>query len=226
MSGRYIMARGWQEHPLFENDEYSRRDAWEWLIANSCYEDTQCNIKGRIIALKRGQLSHSVRFLAKKWKWKITTVWRFLKRLKTETMIETGNGTGQLIITICNYNQYQCLPKNGGTPAGTGNGTQVEQERNKDKEIKETPYGADQKPANGNPVKNLFDIGVEYFVSKGVSEQQARTFIGKLRKDYDDGEIIGALIQAQKEQVIDPKAWIAAYFRNRSRAAACADMMN
>lgn len=129
MSGFYLMERGWQEHPLFDGEPYSLRDAWEWLIANACYKDVRRQINGTFITLKRGQLSYSVRFLAEKFLWSKSKVDRFLKKLKTETMIGTAVGTGQLIITICNYNDYQTLDKNNETVIGTVDGTRAGHER-------------------------------------------------------------------------------------------------
>jgi len=125
----YSLKRGWQEHPLFGKEPYSRRDAWCWLIENARFRDGRANVSGKVIPLRRGQLSFSVRFLAQKWRWDKGRVERFLKRLKTEAMIETHNETGQNIITICNYDKYQLIPNYAETQSETGNGTQTGQGR-------------------------------------------------------------------------------------------------
>ena len=157
MSGYYTMHRGWQDHPLFEGDEYSQRDAWEWLIANACYSEREANISGRMIVLSRGELSYSVRFLAQKWRWKRSRVSRFLDRFKQEKMIKmrersvnemcskigtenesnygTGKSTAQQIITICNYSKYQKTKDDYDSDDGTGkesdSGTKVGQQRDR-----------------------------------------------------------------------------------------------
>jgi hypothetical protein len=63
------MSRNWQDHDLFAGDEFSRRDAWAWLIANAAWKPTKTRIKGTSITLERGEMCFSVRFLAEKWGW-------------------------------------------------------------------------------------------------------------------------------------------------------------
>jgi hypothetical protein len=114
---------------VFGKEPYSKRDAWCWLIETACFRDTRANINGRVIPLRRGQLSFSVRFLALKWGWDKMKVERFLRRLKSEAMIETQTETGQNIITICNYDKYQLTPNHVETQTDTEVGTQTGQER-------------------------------------------------------------------------------------------------
>ena len=106
-SGYYRMARGWLNHPVLQGESYDRRSAWAWLIEEAKWQDRRCDIAGRIIKLKRGQLSHSTRFMAKAWGWSEARVRRFLTRLKTDAMIDAGSDAGQYLITICNYERYQ-----------------------------------------------------------------------------------------------------------------------
>jgi DNA-binding transcriptional regulator YhcF (GntR family) len=133
----YAMERGWQEHPFFDGDEYSRRDAWEWLVANAVWQDTKARISGKITELKRGQLSHSIRFLAEKWKWHRAKVERFLNALKTESMIETQAETGQLVITIRNYDKFQVSARKNQAAGETKTKTAARQQRDKEEEGKE-----------------------------------------------------------------------------------------
>jgi len=96
-------------------------------------------VRGREIALERGQLSYSVRFLAAKWGWTKARVEGFLKRLKRAEIIRTvsrqslgqpsGEGSdshasGQMVITICNYAKYQdansARGETLGQPSGEG----------------------------------------------------------------------------------------------------------
>lgn len=157
------MARGWQNHALFAGEPYSRRDAWEWMIAEARFEPGKQSINGKMMTLERGQLSHSVRFLAEKWGWTKSTVGRFLDRLKTEGMVEseaesdaggvckktgTPNGTGQQILIICNYDKYQRALEKSGTP----NGTEAGQQRDKVKERKEGKKDIPASSASGEGV--------------------------------------------------------------------------
>ncbi len=112
--GVFAVSRGVFDHPLFASrTPYSKLEAWIWLVSEAGWKPRKVLICGRITTLERGQLTHSIRFLAKKWGWAKSTVNRFLEQLKTETMIGTTSGTGQIVITICNYDEYQkvALPK-------------------------------------------------------------------------------------------------------------------
>lgn len=121
MAGFIIMDRDWQEHDLFEGDEFSRRDAWHWLICNAAWKATAVRVAGKRVKLGRGELCFSVRFIAGKWGWSKSRVARFLHELADEGMIETRLSSGtvagqsagqragqsQSVITICNYDRFQ-----------------------------------------------------------------------------------------------------------------------
>lgn len=134
MSGWIKLHRGWMDNPALTTPE--RKVAWLWLIENACWKETKVDIKGRTETLQRGQMTFSIRFLADAWGWSKTSVERFLGRLKTETMIDTANGTGQNVITICNYFKYQDSDEDSGTASGTQSGTGAGQERDKEEEGK------------------------------------------------------------------------------------------
>lgn len=125
------------KHPLFRSQKFCRGYAWDWLVSQASYMDREIDVRGKTIILKRGQLSHSIRFIADIWNWDKAAVSRFLTRLKTETMIETSTETGQLIITICNYSEYQDSRNEGETDTDTPNETKVRQQRDKQEESKE-----------------------------------------------------------------------------------------
>lgn len=105
--GFYLMYRGWLDHPAFNGEPYSRRDAWCWLIEKACFQETQIGVKGRFITLQRGQLCHSLRHLAREWKWTEPKVRRFCVRLASLEMIRCVSDAGQNVITICKYEEHQ-----------------------------------------------------------------------------------------------------------------------
>ena len=127
MTGFFKINRGWREHALFRNEEYSKAEAWLWMIETACYKEREYDVSGRTIILKRGQLCASIRQMADQWKWSKSSVNRFLTRLKTETMIETDIGTRKSVITICNYCKYQDNNNESGTDSGTLSGTKLGQ---------------------------------------------------------------------------------------------------
>lgn len=134
--GVFAVSRGVFDHPLFASRKpFTRLEAWIWLISEANWKPRPVLICGKITTLQRGQLSHSLRFLAKKWMWEKDAVARFLTCLKTETMIETQTATGQIVLTICNYNEYQkvSLPKRDIDATQTA--TAARQQRDKEESI-------------------------------------------------------------------------------------------
>lgn len=125
--------RGILTHHLFGNDPLTRREAWLWMLCEATYtkDGRVKDVAGVSVKIKRGQFTHSIRFIAKSWKWSKSKTDRYIGRLKTETMIETDNGTGQLVITICNYETFQDVTKYRGTVNKTQNGTGAGQERDR-----------------------------------------------------------------------------------------------
>lgn len=107
MSGYVKAYRERFKHPLFKSQKFCRGYAWDWLVSHAVYKDHEIEVKGKIVILNRGQLSYSIRYMADAWNWDKAAVSRLLTRFKTETMIETSTETGQIIITICNYEEYQ-----------------------------------------------------------------------------------------------------------------------
>lgn len=158
MSGWYRMHRGWQDNPMFAREEYSKRDAWVWMIERAAWKQTRAKAGGSIVTLERGQFTASIRFMAEAWGWHRAKVERFLNALKTETMIETRTETGQIVITVCNYDEYQASDDDAETPAETGVETPARHERDtsetnnkKDKNLRREEdsllVDADEKPA-------------------------------------------------------------------------------
>jgi hypothetical protein len=154
--GFFLLHRGWRDNPIFKG-EFSRADAWVWLIENACWKPSRTRIKGSTVELARGEMSFSVRFLADKWGWSKSRVDRFLDDLRSESMIKTRSkigtdgeqkaGQGQSIITICNYAKYQDVRDDNRDNSGTVTGTTAGQQRDKEEQgnkgtIEEEPIGS------------------------------------------------------------------------------------
>lgn len=128
--GVYGVDRGVWDHPLFkERRSFSRREAWLWMLSEAVWKPRRVRLTGATITLERGQFAHSIRFMAKAWRWEKTKVERFLSDLKTETMIATDTATGQTITTICNYDRYQIVGMPYATADATDAATQTRQQR-------------------------------------------------------------------------------------------------
>ena len=156
--GWISLHRGWRDNPIFRG-EYSRADAWIWLIENACWKPTRTRIKSQSVELQRGELSFAQRFMAEKWGWSKSRVDRFIADLRDEGMIETRSkigataghnaGQGQGIITICNYAKYQDLSERERGNDSKKNGATAGQQRGKEEQgNKETS----KKEPNGSVV--------------------------------------------------------------------------
>jgi hypothetical protein len=211
--GYYRMHRGWMDHPVLRGGKFSRRDAWVWLIEHASWTNRRFEIEGRTVELKRGQLTASVRYLATAWGWPKSVVARFITRLKTGTMIGTDSGTGQLIITICNYDKYQASDDTNGTPDGTDSGTTAGQNKgresslSKDKGAK-APLVQTISQAPIDPAGVIFTECLAYLQSNGVQERHARSLLGKWRSKVGEGQLIEIVSIAQRQSVSEPISWI------------------
>lgn len=110
MCRRYVaVAADIFEHPLFDGEEFSRRDAWLWLVANAAWKDHRVRIGNAMVDIKRAQVVAARSHLAKEWRWGEKKVRLFLDLLASEGMIERGQKEGRLpiVITICNYDRFQ-----------------------------------------------------------------------------------------------------------------------
>ncbi|MER8741576.1 MULTISPECIES: hypothetical protein [unclassified Mesorhizobium] len=135
-SGVFAVSRDIFEHHFFAAEPFTEREAWVWLIREAAWKARRVRVKDGMVALKRGQLASSVRFMADRWQWHRSSVDRFLKRLKTETMISISVETGQSVITICKYDTYQRVSLPAETASETPSETTARQPRDKQEDIK------------------------------------------------------------------------------------------
>lgn len=65
------------------------------------------------------------------------------------------------------------------------------------------------KPAQNDPAKELFDLGVSILTEAGTPEPRARSLIGKWRKAAnDDGKILTAFMECRAKAVSEPVEWL------------------
>ena len=115
MSGTINIARDLWDDAAFQDEPFSEREAWVWLIAEASWKPRERRVGKVVVSLSRGQLAHSTRYLADIWKWSHAKVRRLLDRLERRNMIRREPGTGVTVISIIKYDTYQ----NGGKPSGT-----------------------------------------------------------------------------------------------------------
>lgn len=224
MSGTVNIARALWDDPTFKDSEMSQREAWVWMIAEASWKDRVKMIGSAEIYLARGQLAASTRFLAKAWQWSEPRVRRYFDMLEKRRMITRATDAGVTVITICKYDNYQNGPraKDAATAHQPTQDRRTADANDKKGEIKEdipeanaSGRDASQPDVEIDLSKDLFDRGVAYLGRHGIGERQARTFIGKCRKDHADGEIMAAFMACSDAKVVDPIPWITARLKPR-----------
>lgn len=216
--GVFAVDRGIWDHPSFANEPLTEREAWAWLIGEASFKARTKRIGSVVLDLKRGQIAASLRFMADKWQWSEPRVRRFLKRLKTDAMIDASTDAGITVITVCNYNKYQkvSLPTDAVSDALPD--AAATQQRRK-VESKESTEGSSElrsaPPPAGAPVytdsrHELWGEGVPILISLGVVDKQARSMIGSwLKTTRDDAQaVLGAIQRARDNRAHNPVPWI------------------
>lgn len=212
------------EHPLFVG-RADRLGAWLWLFTMAAWKPTRHDVNGKTVTVNRGQLCASYRQMADAWGWSLGAVQRFLTRLKTDTMIETQADTGKMIITICNYDKYQDDTLEADTPSDTPSDTRAIHDRYTKEESKNnsvtyvTGANAPERPLS----EIIFGPGLRLLTGSGVGEKQARSLLGKWRKEQGDETLLAALGRAQREGAIDPVSFVTGCFKASRKAKGKSD---
>lgn len=60
-----------------------------------------------------------------------------------------------------------------------------------------------------DPAKQLFDLGIDLMVrTEGMTDKQARSYIGGLRKDHGEANALTAVIEARLKNISRPAEWL------------------
>ena len=179
--GWIALERGILDHRLLgPKKPYSYFEAWCWLLFEAAWKPRRKGVVNPhgarvVINLQRGQLSHSLRFMAEAWGWTVKRVRSFLQLLQRESAVGlekgTPRGTVQTVITICNYEHYQNAERAKGTAKGTPRarqGHKLEQVNKETKESKKEKTGKMLLPDDWHPSNSHYDLAA----SKGLSREE------------------------------------------------------
>jgi hypothetical protein len=173
----FSLVRGIHDHPIIGvRKPFSQFEAWTWLLSEAAWKDRRYLAGSILVDLKRGQVAHSTRFMARTWGWPETKVRRFLSRLKTGAMIGAETGAGITIITVCNYDAYQFGGQESGAAIGARNGAKVAQQRRRKETSKQ---GSKESIGEKNPKGWPLDAFPQWYAAypKHVDRKDAeRTF--------------------------------------------------
>lgn len=191
MSGWFSMKRGITSHPIFKGNP-ERIAIWVWLLDNAVWRDTPHDVKGKTITVPRGSVCTSERRIAEKVGVGYQVVRTFLRRLKSEHMINAKVTHGKNIITLCNWDKYQNVNSDDNAK---GNATLTHDQRIKEQENKkekEEPIGSSKKKVSSQRKSRLPEDWrlpqewADWAIAKGMAQsvvlQEAEKF-----KDHHRG---------------------------------------
>jgi hypothetical protein len=207
MSGWFAVDRSLFEHPIF-NKKPERFYAWLWIVKTAAWKPVRMDAGGKTIMVNRGQLLTSYRQMQEATGVGIQVLRTLIKRLVTESAINTETTHGKLLITVCNYEKYQAAGGDGNTEGNTGP-TQDQHAKEQDNNI---PVGTSAS-APVDPAKMVFDNSVNILTAAGFAEGKARGIVGKWRRDHSDEALLAAIGRCQREGAVDPVAYIAGALR-------------
>lgn len=111
MSQGYIkLHRQLQDHWLWKEDRtFSRAEAWIDLLLLVNHSDAKTVFGTSLINIKKGSRITSIRQLCDRWNWSNTKVKRFLELLQSDGMIVYKSDAKKTVVTIVNWDLYQCV---------------------------------------------------------------------------------------------------------------------
>ena len=105
-----------------DKEPFDKRSAWVDLLLTANHSDKKILFNGELITVKRGQILTSVRKLSAKWKWSVNKVYRFLKLLESDEMLQKESDKDRTLLSIVNYSIFQCCEYTNENSNGNTNG--------------------------------------------------------------------------------------------------------
>lgn len=163
-SGVFAISRGVFDHVAFADEPFTEREAWIWMIGEAAWKARRVRVGSAIVQLERGQLAFSMRFAAAKWKWSEARVRRFLKRLKSDAMIDARSDAHSTQVTICKYDEYQRVSLPSDAPSDAHCDAVATQERRKveDMEYREDTSSLRSEVVGGADATETDDVDLAF----------------------------------------------------------------
>lgn len=159
------------ENPFWLKEAFTPGQAWVDLLLLANHRPGTIWKRGIMIHVKRGQVGHSERTLAARWRWSRNRVNRFFRDLKTmqqiETTTEPQNKNVTALITIVNYDLYQSSEATNGAADDTTKEPQTGHKRGQNKNDKKNKNNIS--PESGEVLSYLNEkTGKKYRTTKHI----------------------------------------------------------
>lgn len=195
-----------QECWVWEDKEpFDKRSAWIDLLLTANHADAKLLFNGELITVQRGQILTSVRKLSVKWKWSVNKVYRFLKLLESDKMLQKESNKDRTLLTIVNYSVYQGGDYTNEYTNGNSDGyTDGSTNEYRSETPTDTPSEHKQECNNDKNVKN---------VNNNMREKKPK------RKYYDDPNLDSAFKEflSMRTKIKKPLATEKAFSRLKNK---------
>ena len=195
-----------QECWVWEDKEpFDKRSAWIDLLLTANHADAKLLFNGELITVQRGQILTSVRKLSVKWKWSVNKVYRFLKLLESDKMLQKKSNKDRTLLTIVNYSVYQGGEYTNEYTNGNSDGyTDGSTNEYKSETPTDTPSEHKQECNNDKNVKN---------VNNNMREKKPK------KKYYDDPNLDSAFKEflSMRTKIKKPLATEKAFSRLKNK---------
>lgn len=167
---------------VWNDKPFNRGSAWLDLLMLVNHQDKKIIFNGTLTNVEKGSCITSLRKLSERWGWSISKTKRFFEQLQDEKMLSFKSDTKKTLVTIENWDIYQCSETEIVTPKENKSKTEEKQkETNKnDKNDK-------------NEKKEYIDLKfVDEIIEKvKLTQEQYNKLINKYDKEYVHKEILG-----------------------------------
>ena len=122
------------DNKLYFEEPFTRYQAWIDLLLLANHKDNFFMKRGTVVKVPRGTVGYSMKELAKRWKWSINKVSRFIKILESEHIqqVKSQKNNVTTLISIVNYEWYQ----SGESANEYSNGNQANPQTETNKNVK------------------------------------------------------------------------------------------
>lgn len=167
---------------VWNDKPFNRGSAWLDLLMLVNHQDKKIIFNGILTNVEKGSCITSLRKLSERWGWSISKTKRFFEQLQDEKMLSFKSDTKKTLVTIENWDLYQCSETEIVTPKENKSKTEEKQkETNKNEENEE------------NEKEVYIDLKfVDEVIEKvKLTQEQYNKLINKYDKEYVHKEILG-----------------------------------
>ena len=120
------------ENKLYFEEPFTRYQAWIDLLLLANHKDGYFMKRGTLVKVPRGTVGYSMKELAKRWKWSINKVSRYIEILESETVnqVKSQKNNVTTLISIVNYDRYQLNESANELTGGNQANPQTETNKN------------------------------------------------------------------------------------------------